>query len=46
MADLISVEERYEKAVDVALGGSLQNVVTWDEEDAKFIIEYLRKKTT
>lgn len=43
VADLISVEERYEKAVDVALGGSLQNVVTSDEEDAKFIIEYLRK---
>ncbi len=43
VADLIKVEEIYEKAIDVGLGGSLQNVVTGDEEDAKFIIDYLRK---
>ncbi|HSH37050.1 chromosome segregation protein SMC, partial [Schnuerera sp.] len=44
VADLIKVEERYEKAIDVGLGGSLQNIVTKDEIDAKFIIEYLREK--
>lgn len=44
VADLIKVEEKYEKAIDVGLGGSLQNIVTADERDAKFIIEYLRKK--
>lgn len=43
IADLIRVDEKYEKAIDVALGGSLQNIVTANEEDAKFIIEYLRK---
>ena len=43
VVDLIKVEERYEKAIDVALGGSLQNIVTKDEEDAKFIIDYLRE---
>ncbi|MCF6461047.1 chromosome segregation protein SMC [Clostridium sp. Cult3] len=43
VADIIRVEERYEKAIDVGLGGNLQNVVTFNEEDAKFIIEYLRK---
>ncbi|QQY80761.1 condensin subunit Smc [Keratinibaculum paraultunense] len=43
VADLIKVDEKYEKAIDVALGGSLQNIVTANEEDAKFIIEYLRK---
>ena len=42
VVDLIEVEEKYEKAIDVALGGSLQNVVTKNEEDAKFIIDYLR----
>ena len=31
VADLIKVEEKYEKAIDVGLGGSLQNIVTADE---------------
>lgn len=44
VADLIRVDEQYEKAIDVALGGSLQNVVTKDDEDAKYIINYLREK--
>ncbi|WP_025641063.1 chromosome segregation protein SMC [Schnuerera ultunensis] len=43
VADLIKVEEKYEKAIDVGLGGSLQNIVTKDEGDAKYIIDYLRK---
>ena len=43
IADLIRVDEKYEKAIDVALGGSLQNIVTANEEDAKFIIEYLER---
>ncbi|MBZ2173902.1 chromosome segregation protein SMC [Schnuerera sp. xch1] len=44
VADLIKVEPKYEKAIQVALGGSLQNVVTKDENDAKYIINYLRNK--
>ena len=43
VVDLIEVEEKYEKAIDVALGGSLQNVVTKNEEDAEYIINYLRE---
>ena len=43
VVDLIKVEEKYEKAIDVALGGSLQNIVTANEEDAKFLIDYLRE---
>ena len=43
VADLIKVDEKYEKAIDVGLGGSLQNIITADEKDAKFIIDYLRK---
>ncbi len=30
VADLIKVDTRFEKAIEVALGGSLQNVVTKD----------------
>jgi len=44
VADLIKVDTKYEKAIEVALGGSLQNVVTKDEDDAKFIINYLRDR--
>ena len=44
IADLIKVEEKYEKAIEVALGGSIQNVVTKSEDDAKYVINYLREK--
>jgi len=44
VAQLITVPAYIEKAVELALGGSLQNIVTETEEDAKFIIEYLRKQ--
>lgn len=43
VADLLKVEEKYEKAIGTALGGSLQNVVTESEEDAKKVINYLKK---
>lgn len=43
VAELIKVDEKYEKAIEVALGSNLQNIVTKTEEDAKKIIEYLRK---
>ena len=32
MADLIKVDKKYETAVEIALGGSIQNIVTADEE--------------
>lgn len=44
VADLIKVDVKHEKAIEVALGGSLQNVVTKDENDAKYIIDYLRER--
>lgn len=43
IADLIKVEERYEKAIDIALGGRLQNIVTENESHAKVLVNYLRK---
>ena len=32
VADLISTEKKYETAIEVALGGSIQNIVTKDED--------------
>lgn len=43
LAQLISVDKEYETAVEVALGGALQNIVTSTEEDAKRMIEHLKK---
>ncbi|MCL2341984.1 MAG: chromosome segregation protein SMC, partial [Firmicutes bacterium] len=43
LANLISVPEKYETAIEMALGAALQNIVTDTEEDAKRLIEHLRK---
>ncbi|MBQ1327293.1 MAG: chromosome segregation protein SMC [Eubacterium sp.] len=42
VADIISVEKEYETAIETALGGSIQNIVTEDEETARDLIKYLR----
>lgn len=43
VAELIRVDKRYERAIEVALGSSLQNIVTETQEDAKVIIDFLKK---
>ena len=43
LAQLVSVPQRYEVAIDMALGASQQNIVTDNEETAKQLIDYLRK---
>lgn len=43
VAELIRVPKVYETAIDMALGSAMQNIVTPTAEDAKFVIEYLRK---
>ena len=43
LANLISVNKKYEIAIEMCLGQSLQNVVTDTEEDAKKLVEHLRK---
>ncbi len=43
VADLISVEKKYETAVETALGASISHIVTEDEATAKNVIEYLKK---
>lgn len=44
LAQLINVDRKYELAVEMALGGALQNIVTDTEEDAKRAIEFLKEK--
>lgn len=43
VADLIKVDKSYEIAVETALGGSIQNIVTDSEDTAKLLIEHLKK---
>ena len=43
VASLIQVPQEYETAVETVLGSSLQHIVTEDEGDAKFLIEFLKK---
>lgn len=43
VADIIKVDKQYEVAIETALGGSIQNVVTDTENTAKELIEYLKK---
>ena len=43
VADLISVDKEYETAIETALGGRIQNIVTDSEETAKRLIEHLKR---
>ena len=43
VADIIKVEKKYETAIETALGGSIQNIVTDNEQTAKRMIEFLKK---
>ena len=43
VADIIKVDKEYEIAVETALGGNIQNIVTDTEETAKRMIAFLKK---
>ena len=43
VADLLQAEKKYETAIETALGGSIQNIVTDNEATAKYLIEYLKR---
>ena len=43
LANLISVDSKYETAIEMALGGALQNIVTETEQEAKKLVNYLRE---
>ena len=42
VADIIKVEKKYETAIETALGGNIQNIVTDNEDTAKRMIQYLK----
>ncbi len=44
VADIISADEKYETAIETALGGNIQNIVTDDEETAKKMIGLLKRE--
>ena len=43
VADLFSVPKQYQVAIEMCLGASQQNIVTNTEQEAKKLVEYLRK---
>ena len=43
IADIIKVEKQYETAIETALGGTIQNIVTDKEATAKELIGYLKQ---
>ncbi|MCL2253494.1 MAG: chromosome segregation protein SMC [Lachnospiraceae bacterium] len=44
VADIIKVDKKYETAIEIALGGNIQNIVTEDEETAKRLIRLLKEQ--
>ena len=44
VADIIKVEKKYETAIETALGGNIQNIVTDNEETAKAMISFLKEQ--
>ena len=43
VADIVSVDKKYETAIEIALGGNIQNIVTEDEQVAKKMIRFLKE---
>lgn len=43
IAELLKVPEKYEKAIEIALGQALQNIVTETDKKAQELIEYLKE---
>ena len=43
IAELFHVNKKYELAVETALGGSIRNIVTDNDNTAKYLIEYLKR---
>lgn len=43
VGELLHVPEKYESAIEIALGNNLQNIVTNTEQEAKEAIQYLKE---
>lgn len=44
VADLLKTDKKYETAIEVALGGNIQNIVTEDADTARRMIELLKRE--
>ncbi len=43
VASLVSTDKKYEVAIQTAIGGAMQNVVTANTEDAEYLINHLKR---
>lgn len=43
VASLVHTDRKYEVAMEIAMGSAIQNIVTANESDASFLIEYLKR---
>ncbi len=43
IADIVTTDKKYEVAIETAFGAAMQNLVTATADDARFLIEYLKK---
>ncbi|MBQ8407009.1 MAG: chromosome segregation protein SMC [Clostridia bacterium] len=43
VADVILTDAKYETAIETAIGGAMQNIVTPTSDDAQYLIEYLKR---
>ena len=45
VSSCMTIPQGFETAIEVALGSAVQDVITKDEEDAKFLISYLKRNS-
>ncbi len=43
IADIVSTDKQYEVAIETAFGAAMQNLVTATADDARYLIEYLKR---
>lgn len=43
VGDLFTVDDKYYEAISTALGGSINNIITYDRESAKQILNYVKE---
>lgn len=43
IADIVRCDGEYEVAIETAFGGAMQNVITRTRDDARYLIEYLKR---
>ena len=43
IADIVTTDKKYEVAIETAFGGAMQNLVTATADDARYLIEYLKR---